>query len=581
MDPFSVAGLGLGVASLVLQLLGGCIRGYEIFLGMAGMPGKFQHLLVRMRLEQTRLLNWAEKVGLLEEVLEQSSVALQLHRNLIIDILSEIHRLFKDCLKIQAQFEGVGHLREARSSNVAGQAPIRPPQRSTLLAKALKALEKTAQVPTRLEWALVKQDKFEDLVGKLISYNDSMVSLLDRTTIQQLFEIQMQSQLAMLQLSSKVDELKQLALANQIQTRDSLPASLSIQAGSLAMMTQDQPDDVANFAGLASFKAQQMSLDLESSAGTVRLIDQELIKVTSTSTTRPLAIYQEQNVWIEWKEYNADHQLPSWPQMIGDRVRKLASLLGIENTPTEFRAPHCLGYFHDNDEDAARYGLLYRNPSEAQPLALLDLIQQGGKPSLTQRVQLAHTISRSIMYLHSVNWLHKGIRSENIVIFTLPGQKPDYSIPTVSGFEYARPDLPEELTEKPFENFEHDLYRHPDSLGHETRSKKSWDIYSLGVVLVEIVFWQPIGDLLNLHANQKGARSRLRRIRQTLLEDHFLNKVAVEAGERYKDVLQRCVTGGVELGIREGADEAEPEVGADMQRVFSQLVVGKLQSIQT
>jgi hypothetical protein len=65
-----------------------------------------------------------------------------------------------------------------------------------------------------------------------------------------------------------------------------------------------------------------------------------------------------------------------------------------------------------------------------------------------------------------------------------------------------------------------------------------------------------------------------------LLEDQFLQKVGFEVGERYKDVVRRCITGGVDLGIREGADEAEPEVGVDMQRVFSQVVVGKLQSIQ-
>ena len=66
-----------------------------------------------------------------------------------------------------------------------------------------------------------------------------------------------------------------------------------------------------------------------------------------------------------------------------------------------------------------------------------------------------------------------------------------------------------------------------------------------------------------------------------LLENSFLDNVAVEVGDRYKEVVSRCLAGGLDLGIPDGADEADPEIGADMQRVFSQLVVGKLGSIET
>ena len=97
---------------------------------------------------------------------------------------------------------------------------------------------------------------------------------------------------------------------------------------------------------------------------------------------------------------------------------------------------------------------------------------------------------------------------------------------------------------------------------------------------MEIAFWKPIGDVVDLHSTQRDARSRLKRVRDQLLEDQFLSRLGSEVGERYKDAVRRCITGGAHLGIREGADEAEPTVGADMQRVLSQLVVGKLQSIQ-
>jgi hypothetical protein len=590
MDPFTAAGLGLSVASLVLQLFAGCIKGYQIFIDAAGMPVNFEHLRVRMRIEQVWLLNWGEKVGILEEMLEQPSVTLQLHRNLVIDILLETQLLFKGCLKIEAIFDNLVPLKDVQSSNATAQNSGHRLERCTnkSLTKTLKALEKTTEVPKRLQWATVKQDRFENLVEKLISYNNSIVSLLDRTTIQQLYELQVQSQLVMLQLSSKIDDLKQLALAMQVQTHSETRMSYGLQVESTSRtsnMAADQLHDNVSFARLASFKAQQMSLELRSSTENAGPIDRKLINLAGTNTTRVQAFYKKEHVWVEWKEYNSTYPLPSWNQIIEDRVKKLAALLGLEDKPKEFRAPRCLGYFHDQDEDTTRYGLIYSRPdgssTATEPQSLFDLIREGEKPSLTQRVVLANTIARSLMYLHSVNWLHKGLRSDNIVFFAPPGRTPNYSIPNLSGFDYARPDLPEELTEKPSENFEHDIYRHPHALdGSGTRSKKSWDIYSLGIVLVEIAYWRTIGDIVDVHVNQNHARSKLREVKSLLLQEQFLIKIGVEAGERYKDVVRRCIAGGADLGIREGADESEPDVGADMQQVFSQAVVGKLQSIQ-
>ncbi|EXJ58610.1 hypothetical protein A1O7_06037 [Cladophialophora yegresii CBS 114405] len=235
--------------------------------------------------------------------------------------------------------------------------------------------------------------------------------------------------------------------------------------------------------------------------------------------TRSMAVYKEEIVWTEWKPYDPEQQFSSWSQQVEDRVSKLAVLLGLKDTPAEFSAPRCLGYFHDEEDDEARFGLVYRKPEgypDSKPVALLDLFRQAKKPSLTQRIRLAHNLSESVMYLHSINWLHKGIRSENIIFFPPSGQVADY-----------------------------------DALGQSTtRSKKTWDIYSQGVVLVEIAFWRSIEDILDVHANQKNAWSRLRKAMDFLLEDQFLDSIEAQVGERYKDCGHRCIRGGADLAIR-------------------------------
>ncbi|KAF7512121.1 hypothetical protein GJ744_002283 [Endocarpon pusillum] len=130
--------------------------------------------------------------------------------------------------------------------------------------------------------------------------------------------------------------------------------------------------------------------------------------------------------------------------MIEQRIKKLVLLPQPANKLPEFNAPQCLGYFFDNsaddddddgDDDEAdsggggRYGFVYdkppKTPPEAAPVSLLELIQRSQResappPSLTKRIALAHTLARSLMYFHSVNWLHKGLRSDNIIFFAPP-----------------------------------------------------------------------------------------------------------------------------------------------------------------
>ena len=97
----------------------------------------------------------------------------------------------------------------------------------------------------------------------------------------------------------------------------------------------------------------------------------------------------------------------------------------------------------------------------------------------------------------------------------------------MSRFEYGRPDLPEEFTEKPAEDYEHDFYRHPDALVQSGSClKQSCDIYSLGVVLIEFAFRDPIEGILGLPSSQTNVRTKLKKVKNMLLEGDFLDKIA-------------------------------------------------------
>jgi serine/threonine protein kinase len=305
----------------------------------------------------------------------------------------------------------------------------------------------------------------------------------------------------------------------------------------------------------------------------------------NSEPTRCEATFGSQHVWIEWKEYDSDHQNPEWGTIITQRVKNLVTLLASSKKSPYFNVPQCLGYFSivGNTPNITRYGFVYQKPQSVPPktpyTTLYSQLLSDSKPSLTQRIALAHTIARSLMYLHSVNWLHKGLRSNNIMFFfpkTTSG-RPSYSSPIVSGFEYSRVDLVDEFTELIPEHSEHDIYRHPQTLASvHLRSKKSHDIYSLGIILIEIAHWKQIQDIVGLPEEKKQAKKMIRNLRGMLLWEDFVIDLEGLVGDSYSHAVVACLEGLVGGEV----DEENPTVGVQIQEEFHDRVVAKLSSVR-
>lgn len=96
-----------------------------------------------------------------------------------------------------------------------------------------------------------------------------------------------------------------------------------------------------------------------------------------------------------------------------------------------------------------RFGLMFRNHEwvspNVTPVTLHQLIKTVLVPSLTGRIALAHQLVVCMLYLHAVDWLHKAIRSDNILFFSHPSS-PEFSKAYLSGFSCARPDRSHEPT---------------------------------------------------------------------------------------------------------------------------------------
>lgn len=189
-----------------------------------------------------------------------------------------------------------------------------------------------------------------------------------------------------------------------------------------------------------------------------------------------------------------------------DRIEHLARLLHQEKEQF-FRILPCKGWVSDGSQNTAAF--VFEMPGAGgKPFSLLTAIKAGSpkssqhekqaivKPTLGQRFGLAWELARCISQLQLVGWVHESFRSENILLLPVKDLEHvassrteialGFDQPWVMGFEFSRPeqDFSAGITDICPER---DVYRHPERQGEpSTPFRKIHDIYSLGVVLLEI-----------------------------------------------------------------------------------------------
>jgi hypothetical protein len=209
-----------------------------------------------------------------------------------------------------------------------------------------------------------------------------------------------------------------------------------------------------------------------------------------------------EEVMVEWVEYEKD-DLDSRLNHIR-RVDDLARMIhSASDRHPDLNTLDCIGY--TDDASTSRYGLIYKAPeSSSSNLNALIASHDLRTPGLGDRFRLAHTLAIALWSLHSLDWLHKSLCSSNILFFpsafsasatratATAASNPDILNPYVLGFDASRPDQMGEMSVASKNPAASDLHRHPDSLNGMSRKPycKSFDIYSLGLILLEIGLWK-------------------------------------------------------------------------------------------
>jgi hypothetical protein len=297
------------------------------------------------------------------------------------------------------------------------------------------------------------------------------------------------------------------------------------------------------------------------------------------------AEYRGATVLIEYKPYDSgtDADRISY---VEEQIGKLANFLSLAD-PVATGILASAGYIVD--PQMYRFGLLLKiprgyellQPQQAThlggPVTLRSIIAQGTpavsdptkisytpRHALDARVSAASMTSVALFFLHSYGWVHENLRTSNILMLAeKQGHRlgPDCSAmpylgrPFLVGFEGTRTkdgiysiDGYNKVAASEEEKFASDLFQHPDRQGgpgnDQPRYQMNHDLYSLGVVLLEIGLWLPLQkhrSVRKLREQQfPNTEERHAMVREVLI-DLAREKLAVLLGGRYRDIVVKCL----------------------------------------
>jgi hypothetical protein len=194
----------------------------------------------------------------------------------------------------------------------------------------------------------------------------------------------------------------------------------------------------------------------------------------------------EKRVLVEIMPFQADRD-GFMPEVLRRRFCTIAALLHAQSH-SDFGVLPCLHWGEDQQYDGSvsktSFQLVSAFPSasflEFKTLAEVIKSWRGShKPSLDCRLQICYILARTLSLCHSVGWLHRNVRSSNVLFFfqDQEGMARDAAVleaPKLCGFEESR--LQDDFSTAQYgdNSIESNIYRHPDRWG---TPRARFDVY--------------------------------------------------------------------------------------------------------
>ncbi|KAM5346257.1 hypothetical protein ACJ41O_009262 [Fusarium nematophilum] len=545
-DPTGIAGTALGASSLFLQLFQGCVDGFSVWQKGETLASDALIFKARLEMQAARFKAWGLDWGFDRgpdaacwrdaRFVEHGDLAVK-YVIIIYSFLDSLGELSTDFPSL-ASAENVP-ISAATSIGAMIRLAFKDSREREEWAKKLETMRDEARVSEKLRWALKEGE-----VTKTLELLESMIDDLCKFF--------------------KPPENDPVAM----QVANSLLSSLSISK--LNAVVAGAPDD-SMLQSLALLKV--MVLQLRLGASSADKVDEKDRSLRETGrlderTRRSTGTFRKgstsADVLVEWKFIDGSHtpsghSTATYRAMAEHRIKNLARLLKWSSRLEDLRTLDCIGVVSRDglSDDEVRYGIIFRMPSKKY--TTLKAILEGPQDGifLDDWFKVARSVTRAVLCLHLAGWLHKGLRSENILYFADDSGNISYEEPYLVGFEYSREISALGQTEGVTDDLEANLYRHievqgvpeePEN-GEEEQSAQDQgrtpftmkhDVYSVGVLLLELGLQKPVIQSYNEATKSEGYEHSAAAFREWILSSE-LPKLGRSRGKEYLMATGLCL----------------------------------------
>ena len=503
-----MAGIGeaasiISFVSLSVKLFDGCVKGFILLSAAQELGNRGDTLRCQLEWEHYHLNDWATTVGLFRDPPELNVP----YPPVVQRTLSNLEQLLTNATKLN-QYYGLDVLITAE--DIRDVQPLKgllgrmlDKHKSRFLSDTAKVYSRRNSAWKKLKWASVDAERFGLLLKDIRYFNKQLHGLLHH--LDQNRGCREDNALMRCIVSQTSDKALLNVISEPLSTVDASIATsawLKQQGLLLELVGSQNRHPAASSSQTSSTLTLPVAPSSRKHMRTLQLrCNPDLLSGcqghSSQAVPREIANYDGRPIILEWKDVNR-----ALESKLKYRIANVAALLAEMKDPA-FHSLACLGYLKANR--SGRYAYLFELPFEVVSKLSMRSLQdflagQTQRPSLNCRIAVAINLAETVLQLHTSAWLHKCIRPENVLFFKSGVDEWEISddLPPayLGGYEYARADNPLEVTEAPSAHRHSQLYRHPLSKGQARVSfSKSFDLYSLGCVLLELGFWIPFQAL--------------------------------------------------------------------------------------
>lgn len=406
-------------------------------------------------------------------------------------------------------------------------------------------MQKRVGIMKKLKWVIEDKEKFGKLVERLTGLNNGLYSLIEPLE-------------ASILAKAVVGELlRTLDLGRlKVMGRAARATGNASDVASLAALRQRAVE-------ITRFPHRVPDMELRERSKGLTLFS------TGRGSRRAMGSYEDESngssdrtrsVLVEWKiiESNLTGQEKS---LLDTTTNSLAFFLNQNNKSEGLRSLNCIGVTKpvSHSAESIRYGLVYNFPGkvleQSPPSSLFEMLQDdNSEVDLGNKFSIAQALVQSLHELHVANWLHKAICSDNVLFVRQSGASGQHkqilaSSVYLAGYEFSRPGRLRDPTQ-PAGDVVRSVYAHPAYRGGNVRYRRLFDIYSLGVVLLEIGLWQRAADSVRPGQTAND-------VRDLLIES--CQELGPAMGRVYRNAVECCLAGDFPVEGLNTVQEAEPD----------------------